>query len=67
MISGSSAPLERAPGSRDWNVLWLVAESLRADALDPEIMPATSAFAERATRFDRHYSSGNGTRMGLFG
>ena len=61
------APLERAPGSRDWNVLWLVAESLRADALDPEIMPATSAFAERATRFDRHYSSGNGTRMGLFG
>jgi len=60
-------PLERAPGSRDWNVLWLVSESLRADSLNPEVMPATSAFAERATRFDRHYSSGNGTRMGMFG
>ena len=60
-------PLQRAPGSRDWNVVWLVSESLRADALDPEIMPAASAFAAQATRFDRHYSSGNGTRMGMFG
>lgn len=60
-------PLERAPGSRDWNVLWLVSESLRADSLNPEVMPATSAFAERATRFERHFSSGNGTRMGMFG
>jgi len=30
-------------------------------------MPATSAFADQALRFDRHYSSGNGTRMGMFG
>jgi len=60
------APVALAPGSRDWNVVWLVAESLRADALDPEIMPATSAFARRCTDFDRHYSGGNGTRMGMF-
>ena len=59
-------PLARAPGHRDWNVVWLVAESLRADMLDPAIMPATSAFAARAADFRSHYSGGNGTRMGMF-
>jgi len=61
------SPLARAPGSRDWNVLWLVSESLRADSLVPEVMPATWDFARSATRFEHHYSSGNGTRMGMFG
>ena len=58
-------PLQRTAHPR-YNLVWLVAESLRADALDPEIMPATSAFAARATRFDQHYSGGNNTRMGMF-
>ncbi len=58
-------PLQRA-AHRRYNVVWLVAESLRADALDPEIMPATSAFAARSIRFTQHYSGGNNTRMGLF-
>ena len=48
------------------NLVWLVAESWRADALDQEIMPATWAFAGRALRFTEHYSGGNGTRMGVF-
>lgn len=61
------APLRLEPPSRLPNIVWLVAESLRADALDAGIMPATSAFADQALRFDRHYSSGNGTRMGMFG
>lgn len=60
------APLEVRRPARPLNVVWLVAESLRADALVPEIMPATSAFAARATRAARHYSGGNGTRMGMF-
>jgi membrane-anchored protein YejM (alkaline phosphatase superfamily) len=34
--------------------------------LDPEIMPATSAFAARSANFRSHYSGGNGTRMGMF-
>ena len=58
-------PIERVP-HRSYNVVWLVAESLRADALDPEVMPATSAFAARALRFRQHYSGGNNTRMGMF-
>ncbi len=62
------APLRRREGARDLNVVWLVSESLRWDMLDPEIMPATTAFArDHALRFDRHYSAGNGTRMGMFG
>ncbi|MCB9897394.1 MAG: sulfatase-like hydrolase/transferase [Planctomycetes bacterium] len=65
-ISYPRSPLERAPGSPVRNVLWLVSESWRADMLDPEIMPATSAFAVRSLDFRRHYSGGNGTRMGMF-
>ncbi len=60
------APLEVRPPSRPLNVVWLVAESLRADALTPEIMPQSSAFAARALRAPQHYSGGNGTRMGMF-
>ncbi|MEZ6191541.1 MAG: sulfatase-like hydrolase/transferase [Phycisphaerales bacterium] len=48
------------------NVVWLVAESLRADMLDPQIMPATWEFSRQARRYTHHYSGGNGTRMGVF-
>ena len=59
------APLVR-PVPRHLNLVWLVAESLRADMLDPTIMPRTWAFAQGAIRFLHHYSGGNGTRMGMF-
>ena len=49
------------------NVIVLCAESLRADALEPEQMPATWARAQRGLRFEHHLSAGNGTRMGVFG
>jgi membrane-anchored protein YejM (alkaline phosphatase superfamily) len=49
------------------NVILLVAESLRWDQLNAETMPNTWAFSEHSQRFDNHYSSGNGTREGLFG
>lgn len=60
------APLQLAPLPDPPNILWLVAESLRADALRPDVMPATSAFADESVHFTHHYSGGNGTRMGLF-
>jgi hypothetical protein len=60
-------PLVFRPGAPPWNVIVLCAESLRADALEPEVMPATWRFASQATRFTEHLSSGNGTRMGVFG
>jgi membrane-anchored protein YejM (alkaline phosphatase superfamily) len=59
-------PLRIDPAAKPLNVVWLVSESLRADMLDPAIMPAASAFAGGAVRFQRHYSGGNGTRMGMF-
>ncbi len=58
--------IERDPQRRPYNIVWLVAESLRADMVDPEIMPATWRFAQRAACFKNHHSGGNGTRMGMF-
>lgn len=49
------------------NIVILVAESLRWDRLTPEIMPNTWRFAQNAYLYNEHYSSGNGTREGLFG
>ena len=60
-------PVALVPGARRPNFLVLCAESLRADMLDPEVMPASWALAERSSRFTQHLSSGNGTRMGVFG
>lgn len=60
------APLKVAATADHPNIVWLVAESWRADMLDPEIMPNTWAFAQEGLRGRRHYSGGNGTRMGLF-
>ena len=59
--------IQRKPPARKFNIVWLVAESLRADMLDPKIMPNTFAFAQKNINFRNHYSSGITTRMGLFG
>jgi cellulose synthase/poly-beta-1,6-N-acetylglucosamine synthase-like glycosyltransferase/phosphoglycerol transferase MdoB-like AlkP superfamily enzyme len=48
------------------NVLMIVVESLRADALTPDLMPRLSAWAERGLTLDRHYSSGNSSERGLY-
>lgn len=60
------SPLRIQSPAKPLNVVWLVAESWRADSLNPRVMPQTSAFASRALRFSNHFSGGNGTRMGLF-
>lgn len=60
-------PVQFAEVKQPPNIVLLVAESLRWDRLTPEIMPNTFALAQRAQHFTQHYSSGNGTREGLFG
>lgn len=60
-------PLSFRPDAPRWNVVVLCSESLRADALVPELMPATWRLAGEATRFTQHVSGGDGTRMGVFG
>ncbi|WXL24849.1 sulfatase-like hydrolase/transferase [Ectopseudomonas mendocina] len=52
--------------SKPLNLVWLVAESWRADSLSPSVMPQTYAFAQNAQHYTRHYSGGNGTRIGMF-
>jgi len=59
-------PLEITTPKKPYNVIWLAAESWRADTLDATIMPRTWAFAEGANRYTRNYSGGNGTRVGVF-
>ena len=61
------SPIIRDPNHTRYNIIFLVAESLRGDMLTSEIMPATWDFAQRSIRCTDHYSAGNGTRMGLFG
>ena len=59
-------PLEIEKPTKPLNIVWLVAESWRFDMLTEEIMPKMSSFAQQTSRFEQHYSGGNGTRMGLF-
>jgi membrane-anchored protein YejM (alkaline phosphatase superfamily) len=59
--------IEYAPVARPPNVVILVAESLRWDRMTREIMPNTWRLAQKSQHFTHHYSSGNGTREGLFG
>ncbi|MEY3011450.1 MAG: hypothetical protein RIT45_185 [Pseudomonadota bacterium] len=47
-------------------LLFVVVESLRADAVEPTVMPALAAWAERATRPERVYAAGNATHPGWY-
>ena len=60
-------PLQLEKPEKLPNIVLLVSESWRWDMLDPEISPATWRFAQKAHQFTHNYSSGNGTRMGIFG
>lgn len=61
-----AAPTLPPDGARP-NVLVVVVDSLRADALTPERMPNLARFAADARVFRDHLSSGNATRFGIFG
>jgi len=60
------APLQCSGGTTP-NVVMIVVDSLRYDMLTPAVMPNTARWAASATRFANHYSTGNGTRFGIFG
>lgn len=59
-------PIIQQADHKNYNIVILMAESLRADMLDPQIMPKTWAFSQKSVRFNQHYSGGNGTRMAIF-
>ena len=60
------APLRCEPQKPLHNVLLVVIDAMRADALTPEVAPRLAALAPGAIRFDRHYSGGNSSRAGMF-
>lgn len=60
------APLQCQPASPLLNVLLVVIDGMRADALRPDLAPRLSEFAPEALRFDAHYSGGNSSRPGMF-
>ncbi len=59
------APLQRTRPHHPPNIIWLVAESFRADLIDPKITPNLWRYKQQALYFTNHYSGGNRTRMGL--
>ncbi len=58
-------PVRFAPDAPRWNVLWIVLDSWRADAMTPELTPVVSALARRGWVFRAHTSGGDATRYGL--
>lgn len=60
-------PIKFNTPAKPYNIIWLTSESWRADTLNEKIMPNSWDFAKSASRFTRNYSTGNGTRMGVFG
>jgi hypothetical protein len=62
-------PLEpmQCSAARPWNLLFIIADSLRGDVVTPELAPNISRFAaEHATDFRNHFSGGNSSRIGMF-
>lgn len=60
-------PIQFSQPAKPYNIIWLTSESWRADTLDEKVMPNSWNFAKNAARYTRNYSTGNGTRMGVFG
>jgi uncharacterized protein len=48
------------------NIVLIVIDSWRFDAMTDRITPNIAAFARQASTFTQHYSGGNATRIGVF-
>ncbi len=58
-------PVRFAADAPRWNVLWIVLDSWRADAMTPELTPVADALGRRSSVFRAHTSGGDATRYGL--
>lgn len=59
-------PIHCTAAKRPLNVVLLSSDALRADAVNPKLMPNTALFAKQSMQFLQHYSGGNVTVSGLF-
>lgn len=58
-------PLQCEPQQRP-NIIVIMIDSWRFDAMSPAITPHIAGFARRSLRFNDHHSGGNATRIGVF-
>jgi membrane-anchored protein YejM (alkaline phosphatase superfamily) len=58
--------VECRPVAEPRDIVFIVVDSWRFDALDARITPNISRFADRCQRFDDHFSGGSATRTGIF-
>jgi hypothetical protein len=64
-----AAPLDTSDvlaGGRRPNVLWIVIDSLRHQALTPELMPRMSEWSRRGLTLTHHYAESNTSHLGMF-
>jgi hypothetical protein len=59
-------PLACAAQAVEPNIVFIVVDSWRFDAIGPRVTPNIHAFAQRTVRFENHFSGGNATRIGVF-
>jgi uncharacterized protein len=59
-------PLACTQPSSKPNIIFIVVDSWRFDAIGADVAPNVHAFADRTVRFTDHYSGGNATRIGVF-
>ena len=67
MVKYPRRPLQfNAAKKQNYNIIVIVADGLRFDMLDREIMPNVWNFGKENSIYTDHYSGGNGTRFGIF-
>ncbi|MGF1773683.1 DUF3413 domain-containing protein [Vibrio wakamikoensis] len=67
---GLNYPLNPIVGeapSQPKNIMLILIDSWRPDTVTPEYMPTVYDLYNEGLSFDKHYASGNATRMGTFG
>ncbi len=60
-------PLITEAVSKPTNIMMIVIDSWRADSFTPEVTPTIWDYAKNGEVYNDHYSTGNGTRAGVFG
>lgn len=59
-------PLQCTAPARPLNVLVLLVDALRPDAVEPALLPELAALRAQSAEFSQHWSGGNSSRAGLF-
>lgn len=59
-------PMQCVSAKTPYNIIFIMVDSLRADALNKQTMPYTNQFAKKGWKFLQHLSGGNATQPGLF-